>query len=996
MKSLICLLALLCPLISVCQQHNSTGYIYNTRQQPIAHATVTLLRTGQQVQTNSSGRFIIANTYTTDSVRISAVGYTATTIICTPNGNTIVQLQEAITELDETVVIAYGQTTRRFNTGNIGQVTAKELSSQPVSNPLAALAGRVPGLVITQNSGIPGGAYGVQIRGQSSLTQGSEPLFIIDGMPFGNGNSSLNQYSLIAASGGLSPLNMINAADIESIEVLKDADATAIYGSRGANGVILVTTKKGTAGKTNIQAGYRSGFSRVTRSMNMLNTSQYLAMRREAFANDGVVPTSANAPDLLVWDTTRYTDFKKMFTGGTTRYNDLQLSASGGTAFTRFNIGLGYNQETGMMNSKQGSKRLSLHSSLQHNSVNKKLLLGLIVSYNYNKSDLLSNDLTAYINLPPHLRLYDDEGNLNWLMGNASMASFGGGITNPLSLLRRTYDGRFSNAMFNLSIRYNLFKNLQFTINEGVQLQYGNESSLLPKVSIDPALATLASSVFVNTQMRNLQTEPQLEYNFAIPDFTLQVLAGGTLQERVQQTNTLNANNYTSDLLLESWRAAGQLTGANIYSQYKYAALFSRIHINYRNSWILNLTGRRDGSSRFGPAQRFSNFGAVGLAHIFSEWKWIKKHLGFLSFGKWRASYGVTGNDQIGDYRYLDTWSSTPLSYQGAGALMPGSLYNPAFAWERNKKWELALELAFLQSRILFNTAYFLHRSDNQLSNYALPVITGFTGVLSNMPAVIENRGWELVLQSKNIQRKNLQWNTSVNLSIPRNKLVAFDNLANSSYSNVYVIGQPLSVQKTYEYLGVDPEKGVYRFTDVDRNGIMDNADKIKLVNTALDWYGGMRNTITWKGLSLDFFAEFRKQTGRNYLATQSNFIPGYFYLNQPAIVLNRWQQPGDISPIQRFVPLVTSAGFTPAQSWLAESDGIYSDASFIRIKNLSFAYNLPGILLKRAGIQQLQFTVQAQNLFTITRYKGADPENQNLYVLPPLRTISFGIQLQF
>ncbi len=996
MKPLICLLAWLCPLIALCQQHTINGYVHNTQGQPVAHASVTLLRTGQQMQTNSSGRFIITNISITDSLRISAVGYTTMYVQNNPEGNISVELEPLITELDETVVIAYGHTTRRLNTGNVGRVTATELSNQPVSNPLAALAGRVPGLVVTQNSGIPGGAFRIQIRGQNSLIQGSEPLFIIDGVPFGNGNSSLNQYNLIAANGGLSPLNMINPADIESIEVLKDADATAIYGSRGASGVILITTKKGSAGKMNIHAGYRTGFSRVTRSMNMLNTAQYLAMRREAFANDTITPTTVNAPDLLLWDTTHYTDFKKMFTGGTTRYNDLQLSVSGGTALTRFTIGLGYNHETGMLDSRQGNKRLSLHNSLQHHSADKRWLLGLIVGYSYNKSNMLSNDLTAYINLPPHLRLYDDEGNLNWRMGNASLASFGGGITNPLALQLRVYDGRFSNAMFNLSIGYNFFKNLRFTLNQGVQLQYGNESRLLPKASIDPALSALASSVFINAHMRNLQTEPQLEYIHTVSGLTLQVLAGATLQERVQETNTLNANNYSSDLMLESWSAAGQLTASNTYTQYKYAAMFGRVNLNYRNTWVLNLTGRRDGSSRFGPAQRFSNFGAVGMAHIFSEWKWIKDHLPFLSLGKWRASYGITGNDQLGDYRYLDTWTNTSLLYQGAGALMPGALYNPAFAWERNKKWELALELAFLQNRLLFNTAYFLHRSDNQLGNYALPVITGFTGVLRNMPAVITNRGWELVLQTRNIQRKHLQWSTSVNLSIPRNKLVAFDNLSNSSYSNVYVVGQPLSVQKTYQYLGVDPEKGIYRFTDVDRNGIMDNADKIKLVNTEPDWYGGIRNTLSWKGLTLDLFAEFRKQPGRNYLATQSAFIPGYFYLNQPAIVLNRWQQPGDISTIQRFVPLVTSEGFTPAQSWLAESDGIYSDASFIRIKNLALAYSLPGILLKRAGIQQLQLTVQAQNLFTITRYKGADPENQNLYALPPLRTISLGIQLQF
>ena len=968
-----------------------TGKVTDERGEPLVGATVTVKGTERAVATNEKGEFTLTGLNPADILIITNVGYQSQEIPV--NGKTIVniQLHIAVSSLDETVMIAYGKTTKRLNTGDVSKVTIEEISKQPVSNPIATLQGRVPGLELTQMSGQPGAGFTIRIRGQNSLTQGSDPLFVIDGIPFGAGNVGLNQ-QFMGVQGDLSPFNLINPADIESIEILKDADATAIYGSRGANGVILITTKKGKAGKTKVGASYAVGFSKATRTMRMLNTKEYLQMRREAFANDGLAPTAANAPDLLVWDTTRYTDFRKLFTGGTAQTSDAEMSVSGGNASTQFIINLGYHRETTVLTNDQDGKRTSVHANINHTSANRKFNLGFTTGYSYNNSDLITSDMSYYINMAPDFQLYDSSGNLNWVSGNAPFASLG--LTNPLSILNRKYKGRFQNFIGNLALSYKISKELSIKLNQGVQFLNGDEISLLPKSSLDPTSSQLPSSNFITSSLRSWQTEPQMEYEKLWEKTKMNILVGGTVNEIITAGNTVNATNYSSDLQLTSMNAAGSLQANSSYNQYKYAALFGRINFIHKEKYILNITGRRDGSSRFGPGKQFANFGAIGASFIFSQENWIRNHLTFISFGKLRASYGITGNDQIGDYKFLNTWRNTSATYQSMPGLQPSSLFNPDYEWEKNKKSELALEIGLLKDRILLTTSYFRNLSANQLVNYSLPIQTGFTSVLQNFNAKIQNSGFEISLATKNILNKSFQWSSALNLSIPKNKLVSFPDLDKSTYKSVYIVGQSLYIRKTYHYLGVDPASGIYQFVDVDSNGIMDNNDKISIVKPATWFYGGLQNNFRFKGIQFDLFFEFKKQTGKNYLATQSTFIPGYFYFNQPEIVLGRWQKPGDIAKVQRYVASSSSPAFKPGQTYLAGSDAIYSDASYVRLKNVSLSYDIPAGIKNKMHIDEMTIYLQAQNLLTITNYVGADPENQNIYVLPPLKTIVAGIRI--
>lgn len=982
----------------MCQQITIKGNIINEEGNPVPAATITIKGTSRSTMANSKGEFTLTGTAPYDTLIVSAIGYQTATEPNNTRGLVTVILKRKVTELDETVIIAYGTTTKRYNTGNVATITTAQLATQPLSNPLAALHGRVPGLVVTQASGAPGSAIKIEIRGRTSLetsASGNDPLFIIDGIPFSPGNEVVSQLRSSAnnprsaAQGGLSPFALINPADIESIDILKDADATAIYGSRGANGVVLITTKQAKSGPTSFTVNAFTGISRIATEVQMLNTQQYLQMRREAFANDGSTPTIANAPDLLLWDTTRYTNFVNDFIGNTATNTNIQLSLAGGNSNTRFLLGTGYNRETAVFPGSFAANRASANIKITHNSPSKKLGLTFTASYAAAVNNSIKTDLSTYINLPPNFpALYDEQGKLRWSEAGVAFA-------NPLAEQLRSYKAINENLNTGLQLSYAFTKLLSFKLNTGYNSFRSNERSLHPAASLDPASSSLPFSNFANSRTGGFIIEPQLEYGQQWKRFRINALLGATAQHTAAEAQSVNGLNYTSDLLLASIAAAPLVIGSNTENLYRYTAMFTRISMQWQNKYLLNLSARRDGSSRFGPGNRFGNFGAIGLGWIFSKEKALQNQ-SILSFGKLRSSYGLTGSDQVGDYRYLDTWQNTSLTYLNANGLQPSRLFNPQYGWEVNKKFEAALELGFFNDKLFLSAAWFQNRSGNRLVNYALPATTGFTSVLRNWDALVQNTGWEFLFTSQNIQTQKSSWSTTFNITIPQNKLLAFPGLDASPYRNNYRVGQSLSVIYAYQYLGVDPATGIYTYHDLDSNGILNTADYQLLGNTDPVLYGGVGNTVSIGQFRFSCFIEFRKQLGRNYLATQAATIPGRGMFNQPALVLDRWQKPGDIATIQRYTTTTNTPAYIAAVTHLAASNAIFSDASFIRLKNLACSWSLPQALAAKMKLQALSLQLTAQNLFTVTRYAGADPENQNFFVLPPLRTITGGIQFTF
>lgn len=967
-----------------------TGKVVNEQNEPVVGATVALKGSKLATPTNEKGEFILSIENKGNTLLVTNIGYLDQEVKLNGETNLLIHLKISIGTLDETVLIAYGKTTKRLNTGNVSKVTSEEISEQPISNPLAALEGRVPGLVVTQTSGMPGGNFNVQIRGRNSLSQGSEPLFIIDGVPFAANNTNLNQLTSAIASytgQGLSPFNSLSPSDIESIEILKDADATSIYGSRGANGVVLITTKKGKAGKTTFSANVSTGFSKVTRTMNMMNTKEYLQMRREAFKNDGETPDIYSAPDLLLWDTTRYTDFKKLLLGGSARNTDAQISFSGGNSNTQFMIRSNYHYESTIFPGNFNDNRGSMDFNLNHISPDKKFIINLTTNYNSDKNRIATTDPTSFITLPPDIpSLYDSLGKLNWEID-------GNSFDNPLAFLYQKYIAETENLLSNFQLNYKILKALTLKINAGYNTIGVDETSNFPMVSQNPQDFPSGSASFGNNRYKSWIIEPQAEYVKNIGKIKFSALLGGTWQQILNNNYTIEASGYTNDELLGSVNGATNTTVSDGFNQYRYEALFCRFNFNWLDKYIINLTGRRDGSSRFGPNKQFANFGAVGVAWIFSDEDFFKKSVSFLSFGKIRASYGTTGNDQIGNYQYLNVWRPITNSYQGP-SLIPSRLFNPDYSWEVNDKLEASLELGILKDQIIFSTTYFRNRSGNQLVNYNLPAQTGFTSILQNFPALIQNQGFEFSLLTKNFSGKIFKWTTSLNLSIPRNKLISFPGLATSSYAGIYVEGKSLNLFNGYHLLGVDPSSGVYQFEDLDGNGTIDNADYVSNYNLDPKFYGGLSNSFEYKGWSLNIFLEFKKQMGYNYNNYPLyNFTPGGMY-NLPNIMLNRWQKPGDISTIQEFTQTYTPA--FEAQYNFSLSDGRLSDASYIRLKNVSLSYTLPEKISKKMHLSNCRIYLLSQNLVTLTRYKGSDPETQNLFVLPPLKTLTAGFSLTF
>jgi TonB-linked SusC/RagA family outer membrane protein len=891
----------------------------------------------------------------------------------------------------------------REKTGSISKVTADVISNQPVSNPLQAMQGRMPGVYISQDSGIPGSNFTVKIRGQNSLTSGNDPLYIVDGIPFisqaitpnyGIGTGLYgSKYGREDFGSGTSPLNSINPNDIESITVLKDADATAIYGSRGANGVVLITTKKGKAGVVKFDVNLKTGISKVIRRVPLLNTKQYLAMRMEAVQNDGDAAPGALEYDINdTWDQDRYTDWLDVLIGGSAQMTDITTSVSAGSKDTHFLFSAGYNEQGMVFPGDDKVRRFSTLFSVSNTSPNKKFTSSFSTSYTLNNNNILAKDLTslALYLAPNSPAVYDENGKLNW--ENSTWQ-------NPLAYLENQYADKTYNLLSNAQLGYEIIKGLKFKGSVGFNdirntLQETNLST-----SYRPVENLTAADSYLTTASGATQSwiiEPLVNWDTKVGKARLSILVGGSYQFRVAESTRQKFRGFSSNALVNSPNSASVKEGfAAGNSEYKYAALYARANYTWDEKYILNLTGRRDGSSRFGPGKKFANFGALGLAWIFSNEDFVKSSIPFLSFGKVRGSYGQTGNDQIGDYRYLDTYAYQS-QYQGIGDLGPSKLYDPDFSWEVNEKLEGAIELGFLNDRILLTTAYFVNRSSSQLVEYQLAATAGFPGVTKNSPATVQNTGLELELTTINVSKGEWKWTTSANISFPRNKLIAFPNLESSSYATTYVIGKSLNIWRAWHYQGVDPSTGLYKAQDINEDGQLTDADRIHVFEFKQNYYGGLNNSLFWKGLQLDIFFQFASRSGKlpTYGVFTGSLDPygnGNTSLHQLGanIFDGRWQQPGDNATTQRF-----SRGLDVryGEEQFTESNAVAGDWYYIRLKNISVSYQVPEKILKG---MKCRVYVQGQNLFTVTDYPGLDPETGGDR-LPPLATILGGLQLTF
>jgi TonB-linked SusC/RagA family outer membrane protein len=944
---------------------------------------------------NANGEFYLQNVDENAVLVITYIGYETREVTAVASLGSVV-LKMSDSKLSEVQVIAYGKVEKKYLTSNIQDIKADAIASQPVTNPLLALQGRIPGLFIQQTSGNTGSGVNVLIQGANSMLNGNIPFYVIDGVPYSSNN-------LISLNGNLNngegaALNFINPADIESVSILKDADATAIYGSRAANGAILITTKKGKAGDTRVNVDMQTGWGQISRKLDLMNTSQYLDLRKEAIKNAGGTIGESDYDLNGTWDVNKSHDWQDILVGGTAKYTNLQASISGGTSNTRFYAGGGYNRQTTVLPGNLADSKGNVHFSLNHMSNNQKLKFDLSGSYqqdinNFSIDDFMSSAISLAPNAPD---LYNADGSLNW--GKIPGVENGYSFFNPLAALLSKYKGKNNNLISNSTVGYEIVSGLELKTSLGYTRYTADESTITPITAIRPDNINpdSRSANYSNRYINSWIIEPQLSYTKRVGLGNFDGLLGATFQEYDTYNRRYAASGYTSDGQLENIQAATsvQAFGAE-QSTYKYSALFGRLNYRYQNKYIINFNLRRDGSSRFGSENLFHTFYSIGGAWLFADENFSKSLFPFLSKGKLRVTYGTTGNDQIGDYGFLNLYNSYFVgnTYQQMVSLVPRGHTNPYLQWEETHKLNLGLDIGVLKDRVTFNINYFRNRSSNQLLLDPLLIQTGFPSVRRNLPATVQNTGWEMMLDASPLKNTAVKWETSINLTIPKNKLVRFDGLANSAYVNSYVIGQPTSIIKVFDFMGVNSQTGLYEFRTAKgeiTTAPVDPSDKTAIVDLNPKYYGGFYNSLSYKGFELSALLQFVKQTGPNYRFGAS--APGLLNANQPITYLDRWKTSGDNSNLQK-VNLDFSEFFPPYLS-ATNSSAAYSDASYVRLKTACLSYTIPSPWLHKAHIYSAKIFMQGQNLFTITNYDGTDPETKSNGSLPTLRMYMLGVSL--
>jgi len=982
------------------------GRVTSNKGEPLVNANIIVKRTGHGTIADANGNFTLHNISSDDVITVSFIGYKSQAVSIQNRASLIVLMEPATNDLDQVVVQAYGTTSQRVATGNISTVTAQEIERHPVMNVLEALVGKVPGLEVTPSNGYSSAPFKVEIRGRKYLNGGlaPDPLIIVDGVPITvlnfqnaspNGTMGFAQSGVPNPIGGYSPLFSIDPNEIESVTVLKDADATAIYGSRGGAGVIIITTKKGKAGETKFNVSCSNGFLKNTQWYHLMNTQQYVAMRREALNNDNMTPDISNAIDLVKWDTTRYTDWQRYLFGRTGRTTKVESNVTGGNNSTNYRISLGYDARTHITTVSGGDDRISFSSNLSHNTANNLFKINLTNLYSFTKVNTI--DLpSGVVLLPPNApSVFDSANNLNYPVWDPV-----GYLLNPFQGLRRLFEEKTNYLNNRLAITFLPVKGLSFKTSFGYSSFNEEDRFVIPIVSQDQRFNPTGSVNDGTTNGSSLIIEPQAEYNYLQKYFKAEILVGSSYTFGTQKSMSIAGTGYTDDNLLGSVANAPIKYGTDAKGQYKYFGIFGRINFNVLDKYIINLTARRDGSSRFGPGKQYGSFWSMAGAWIFSEEKWFKPITKIISFGKIRSSYGTAGSDNVNPYAYLTRWSSDISNinpYGGTIAYTPIQHANPTLQWQENKKLEIAGDLRFLKDRIDIEVVWYRDRCGNQLLDAPLPVMTGFSTVSENLPATVQNSGWEVRYSTAILKNNKTTFSVNFNIGANKNKLLAFPNIENTSYADQYVVGQSLSNKYVFHYTGIDPKTGKYTFEDKDKDGTITQPAGVKNkdsygIDPIARYFGGVGMDLSVGGLSLDVFFNFARLPYVQRAVYNSGYVPGSLgFSNQSVRALNRWRNPGDLAEFPKYK---TSPDLS--DQLFIGSDGGFSNGTFLHCKNISLNYALPDKAIKGIKCQTLNIFMKAEHLFTISGYDGLDPTVPSLGGYPQPFTLTFGANLIF
>jgi TonB-dependent starch-binding outer membrane protein SusC len=988
-----------------------SGNVLDENSQSLPGVNVLEKGTTNGTSTDQDGRFTITVTDESAVIVVSFIGYTTQEIVAGKQTELTVTLKPDIKSLEEVVVVGYGTQKKGDLTGSVSKVKEGEIKAIPVVALDRAMQGRAAGVLVTANSARPGGGSTIRIRGTGSVNAGNEPLYVIDGYPTGD-------------------LNSINPNDIESLEILKDASATAIYGSRGSNGVVIVTTKRGTTDQSAIDFDSYYGVQTVRYKIPLLNSQDYARFVNEARINGGgSAYFDGSATDRpLPENITQNTDWQDEVLRQAP-IQSYQLSLSGGENKTRYAISSSYFDQQGIVLNSY-FKRYTLRANLDR-EVSAKLKVGLSMQGAYTTSNSARTETdggansgvtNAALNFAPHFQVYNPDGSYNRYQGVLN----GNLVDNPVGLAKEiTNQFNVFRLLANTYLDFRIIEGLNFRTTFGADLNNGKSNFYAPR-KIGLGANTNGSASISTFQNLNWLNENTLSYSKTInQDHSLSALLGYTIQGYKNESVTANGANFSNDFATYNNLGAGATLQASssTVSKWALASYLARVNYDFKNRYLLTLTARRDGSSRFGENNKFGFFPSAAFA-------WKVTNEGFMqnqriiSDLKLRVSYGVSGNQEIGDYRYYSTIVNTsaalgnPSLLNNGGA--PNAIANPDLKWETNAQLDIGVDASFLNNRVQLTADVYRKVTSDLLFSVNVPVTSGYTTSLQNIGEV-ENKGIELELKTINVDKGGFKWISEFNLAFNQNKILTLDGRSQftagegSGHLQVFntvllKVGEPLGnfygrqvdgLFQTTDDIAASAQPtakpGDLKYKDINGDGRIDDNDRTIIGNGLPDSFGGFNNTFTYKGFELNVFMQ--GSFGNSIL----NF--GRFDLynlngnnNQSADVLNRWTPANTDTEIPR-------ANSTGGQRILSSFH--IEDGSYIRIKNISFSYSLPASLTERINIRKAKIYVAAQNWFTYTDYKGFDPEVSRFGTTsisqgmdyggyPTAKTILVGLNLKF
>ena len=957
---------------------------------PLPGVNVILKGTSIGTLSDSQGNYQITVSGEEPVLLFSYVGYINQEVLIAGQSVININLESDTQALDELVVIAYGETDKRKFTGSLTSVSAEDIKDIPQASPVQMLQGRSAGLLVNDGNGQPGAGGAIVIRGIGTLTGSTAPLYVIDGTPT---NEFVN----------------LNPNDIESISILKDGAATSIYGSRAANGVVLITTKQGIEGKTKFRISAQYGFSDIENpnDFRLMNAAEYTEYYREAALNAGENPDDPNSGFFLPDGASPFdTDWFDAVTqtGITQQY---ELSASGGSEKTKHYISVNYYRQRGNI-IRTDYERVTGRINLSLNPVN-RVNIDFRVLGAYDKQNERNRggggragQFSGAMQVSPRSPILANENTvLNGAGFNFDLPSNAG--HNPVAAAELNTNRESSVRIFpTVKVTYEPIDNLKISTSGSLDWTYARENFFESKFYLaetDNGVANLGQNSFLDMNFNILAS-----YDYQInDDHLLSALVGF---EAYKEENTFSDAGSRSFAFegINNFAAGGETNSSFLgygFGSQTLAAFFARVNYTFKGKVFLNASLRRDGSSRFGPENRYGTFYAFGAGYNIIDEPFMESQNIFSDL-RVRASYGITGsNSATGDFAWRPTFGAggtfvVPPSGGGTGISNPGSQPtspgNLALQWEQSEVWNFGLDFGLLNDRIGGTIEYYIRNSVDLISTRIISRTSGFNSISDNI-GEIRNRGVEITLYSTNIQANDFSWTSDFNIAFNDNEIISLngesDTLAGATTVNI--VGQPLGQWYLPQYAGVDPLTGRQLYFTPEGNVTFNINNALTTVsgNTASvpDFFGSFTNTFTYKGLSLSFMFYFRYGTKIYRSLAQDLAVAGGNNLD--AALLNRWQQPGDITNIPRGDVLVNDLG---------NSTRFLEDGSYIRLRNINLAYTFPNALTQNWGFSNITLSAQGVNVLTFTDYRGFNVDTGSFEDsdYPNTRTFTFGLSANF